>query len=259
MPRGTPSGAGDAWRMARVDLGETKGPLIVWVALTAYASLVTTLVRFGELTPVSAVLGVGVFYGFSAAFLVGFVSIHEGRRLADVFAALGLRKDGIVRSLEWGVLVLPLVVVVGLGGTILLASVLGPLPPGFTRTGPQPAWLLWFTLAESFFPVAVVEEMYGRGYLLDRLLPGHPCTVRRAVPALLLSAALFALWHLASYLEAYAFSLAWTVGLIALNAFPLGIVLGIAYVRSRTQNIAGMILLHFLLDALPVAAALVAH
>ncbi len=245
--------------MADARLGETKGPLIVWIVLTAYGTVVTTLVRFGELTLASAVLGAVVFYGFTAAFLVGFVSLHEGRRgLADVFAHLGLRKDGIVRSLEWGVLLLPGVIVVSLAGTALLASLLGPLPPQFTQTGPQPTWVLWLKLIESLFPVAVVEEMYGRGYLLDRLLPAHPSTVRQAVPALLLSAALFALWHVASYLQVYAFSLAWTVGLIALNAFPLGVVVGIAYVRSRTQNIAGVILLHFLLDALPVAVALAA-
>ncbi len=248
---------GGACPAASARVGEWKGPILVWLVLTAFGTAATFFVRFAELTLTSAILGAAVFYGFTTVFLVGFVSLHEKRRLRTVFASLGLRKAGAGRSLEWALLLFPAVVGVSLAGTTALSLTLGPLPPQVTHTGSLPPWVLWFTLVEAFFPVAIVEEMYGRGYLLDRLMPTHPARLREAGPAILVSAVLFALWHVASYLQAYQFSVAWTVGLIGLNVFPLSVVVGVAYVRSRTQNIAGVILLHFLLDALPVVAALV--
>jgi len=103
----------------------------------------------------------------------------------------------------------------------------------------------------SFFPVAVVEETVGRGYILDRLLPHHPSNLAEALPAILLGSLLFTLWHLPAYLKVYALSLPWVVALLAGNVFPLSVSLSIAYVRSRTRNIAGPVLIHFLLDSVP--------
>ncbi len=252
-------GVGGACPAASARFGEWKGPILVSLVLTAFGTAATFFVRFVELTLTAAILGAAVFYGFATVFLVSFVGVHEKRRrLRTVFASLGLRKAGTGRSFEWALLLFPAVVGVSLAGTAALSVILGPLPPQVTHTGSQPSWVLWFTLVEAFFPVAIVEEMYGRGYLLDRLMPMHPASLRKAGPAILVSAVLFALWHVGSYLQAYGFSVAWTVGLIGLNVFPLSVVVGVAYVRSRTQNIAGVIFLHFLLDALPVVAALVA-
>ncbi len=252
----TPPGAACAATSRR--FGEVKGPIFVWLVLALYGVALVFFLRLQAQTLLAAVLEVALFYGFSLAFLAGFVGLHEKRRsLSDVFAGLGLRKAGTGRSLLWGVMLLPAVFIVSLAGSGLLVALLGSLPSQFTRTGPQPSWYLWFALVESFFPVALVEEMFGRGYVLDRLLPTHPCNLRVALPAILFSAGLFTLWHLPSYLAGYGLSVAWALGFVALNAFPLSVVVGIAYVRSGTRNIAGVILLHFLLDALPVAAAMV--
>jgi membrane protease YdiL (CAAX protease family) len=109
----------------------------------------------------------------------------------------------------------------------------------------------------AFFPVAVVEEMFARGYVLDRLMPEHPSTLRKALPAILLSSFLFTVWHLPAYLAGYGFSLLQVVVLLAGNVFLISAVLGIAYVRSKSRNIVGPVLVHFLLDAIPVIIALV--
>jgi membrane protease YdiL (CAAX protease family) len=103
----------------------------------------------------------------------------------------------------------------------------------------------------SFFPVAVVEESIGRGYILDRLMPQHPSSLVKALPAILLSSLLFTLYHLPSYLMLYSFSVPWTFALLAGNVFPWSVALSIAYVRARTRNILGPVLIHFLADGLP--------
>jgi len=104
----------------------------------------------------------------------------------------------------------------------------------------------------SFFPVAVVEEAFARGYMLDRLTPHHPSSIVKALTAIVLSSLLFTLWHVPGYLIAYSFSIPWVVGLLAGNVFPISLVLSIAYVRARTRNIVGPMLIHFLLNALPM-------
>lgn len=108
----------------------------------------------------------------------------------------------------------------------------------------------------SFFPVAVVEEAIARGYMLDRLMPQHPSSLAKALPAILLSSLLFTLWHLPSYLLSYPLSPTWAIGLLAGNVYPISVVLGIAYVRARTQNIIGPLLIHFLLDSIPIILSL---
>lgn len=77
-----------------------------------------------------------------------------------------------------------------------------------------PLWYLWYMIIYSFFPVAVVEEAIARGYMLDRLMPGHPLSLVKALPAILLSS-LFSLWHLPSYLRL--FSVPWVVGRLVGN------------------------------------------
>jgi hypothetical protein len=53
-----------------------------------------------------------------------------------------------------------------------------------------PTWYLWYMIIQFFFPVAVVEEAVGRGYMLDRLMPQHPASLVKALPAILLSSLL---------------------------------------------------------------------
>jgi membrane protease YdiL (CAAX protease family) len=103
----------------------------------------------------------------------------------------------------------------------------------------------------SFFPVAVVEEAIGRGYVLDRLMPQHPSSLVKALPAIILSSLLFTLYHLPSYLMLYSFSVPWTFALLASSVFPFSLALSIAYIRSKTRNILGPVLIHFLADGLP--------
>ena len=108
----------------------------------------------------------------------------------------------------------------------------------------------------AFFPVAVVEEAFSRGYMLDRLMPQHPSTLKDGLPAILLSSLLFTLWHLPGYLMGYRFSIPWVASLLAVNVFPISVVLSVAYVKARTRNIVGPVLIHFLLDALPMILTL---
>ena len=60
----------------------------------------------------------------------------------------------------------------------------------------------------------------------------------------------------ASYLLLYPLSATGVVGLLAGNVFPISVVLGIAYVRARTRNIIGPVLVHFLLDSMPIILSL---
>jgi len=166
---------------------------------------------------------------------------------------VGLRNEGFVKSVLWSIALFPLFVAIGLM-TMMLSYFLGPVP--FLRafdsnSGQFPLWYLYYMIVNSFFPVAVVEEAVGRGYMLDRLMPQHPSGIVKALPAILLSSFLFTLWHLPSYLKVYALSIPWVVALLAGNVFPLSVVLSIAYVRAGTRNIAGPVLIHFLLDSMP--------
>jgi len=108
----------------------------------------------------------------------------------------------------------------------------------------------------SFFPVAVVEEAFGRGYMLDRLMPIHPSSLAKALPAIIIGSLLFTFYHLPSYLGVYSLSLPWAVALLAGNVFPWSVALSIAYVRARTRNILGPVFIHFLADSIPIILSL---
>ncbi|MEM1589258.1 MAG: CPBP family intramembrane glutamic endopeptidase [Candidatus Bathyarchaeia archaeon] len=60
----------------------------------------------------------------------------------------------------------------------------------------MPAWYPYYMIIYAFFPVAVVEEAFARGYMLDRLMPEHPSSLARAFPAIITSSILFTLYHL---------------------------------------------------------------
>jgi membrane protease YdiL (CAAX protease family) len=134
---------------------------------------------------------------------------------------------------------------------MVLSFFLGPVPSAASGNGQVPTWYTWYMVIYSFFPVAVLEEATARGYMLDRLMPQHPSSLVKALPAMLLSSLLMTLWHVPSYLRMYAFPIPWAIGRLAGNVFPISLVLSIAYVRARTRNIIGPILIHFLLDAIP--------
>jgi len=251
--------------MASKKLGETKGPFIMWLFFTLYFAL-PILFRgsssgtLPQNVTVSLVLGllIGVAIGWGGilVFLVIFLALWEKRRsLREIFSSVGLRRTGSVKSVLWSFALFPLLIVIGLI-MIMLTYFLGPIPSAVSDSVQIPTWYTWYMVIYSFFPVAVLEETVARGYLLDRLMPQHPSSLVKALPAMLLSSLLMTLWHIPSYLRVYTFPIPWVIGRLAGNVFPISVILSIAYVRARTRNIIGPILIHFLLDAMPFILAL---
>jgi len=244
--------------------GDMKGPIIVWLFFTLYFSVLSVFGGSSSRTlpqDVTMFLVLSLFFnmamngGVLLGFLVIFLAMWEKQRsLRGVFSSVGLKKEGSVKSMFWSIALFPLFLAVGLI-TMMLSYFLGPVPflsASASSNGQFPLWYLYYLIINAFFPVAVVEEAFGRGYMLDRLMPQHPSSLVKALPAILLSSLLFTLWHLPSYLRVYSFSLPWTVALLAGNVFPLSVVLSISYVRARTRNIAGPVFIHFLLDSMPI-------
>lgn len=246
---------------------ETKGPLIVWLFFTLYFALLSVssgASSGGELPQeltmqliLNLLIAMTRSYGVLLFFLVIFLAFWEKRRsLKEIVSSMGLRKTGLVKSVLWSLALFPLFIIIGYV-SMMLTVLLGPVSSTGSGSTQFPTWYLWYMVIHSFFPVAVVEEAWARGYMLDRLMSQHPSGIVKALPPILLSSFLFAVWHLPSYLSAQAFPVSVAIGLLAGNVFPISIVLGIAYVRARTRNIAGPILIHFLLDAMPIILMLI--
>ena len=246
------------------NFGEIKGPLIVWLFFTLYLTLYVAVRRwlgaFTTFSIESLVIESAEVYGVLLAFLVAFLIAWERQRsLRGLFSSLGFRREGIVKSVVWSLVLFPVFVAIGLI-SMWLASFLLPaqsLSAFASSNGQFPLWYSCYLIVHAFFPVAVVEEAFARGYMLDRLMPEHPSSLRKALPAVLLSSFLFTVWHLPSYLAGSRFSMLLAVVLLGGNVFPISVVLSIAYVRARSRNIVGPVLIHFLLDALPVIVTLV--
>lgn len=248
-------------------LGETKGPLFVWLFVTlCFVIPILFSGSSGQSVPqdtVSLILvllfNIAIPWGIVIIFLVVFVAFWEkNRSLKKIFSSVGLKRVGSVKSLLWTLALIPLFLVIYLL-LMMFTYFLGPIsfPQASGLGGGQvPFWYPYYMMMYSFFPVAVVEEAFGRGYMLDRLMPEHPSSLAKALPAIIISSLLFTLYHLPSYLRVYSFSLPWAVVLLAGNVFPWSIALGIAYVRARTRNILGPILIHFLADSMPIILSL---
>ena len=207
---------------------------------------VTILIILGLLT------GMAVSWGGILVFLIVFLAFWERRRsLKEILFSVGLKGKGLVKSVFWSCVLFPVFIAVG-SLMVIFSYFLGPIQYVPAQNTPLPAWYLWYMVFYSFFPVAVVEETVTRGYILDRLMPQHPLSLAKALPAILLSSLAMTLWHVPSYVGVYSFSGPWVVTRLAGNVFPLSVVLGIAYVRAGTRNVLGPVLIHFLLDALPL-------
>jgi len=236
-------------------IGEIKGPLVLWLLFTLYLAIVPFFSVITALTIVNLVVQTAIVYGALLAALIVFLVLAEKHRsLRAVFSSVGLKRHGTAKSVLWSFALFPVLIVIGLI-MMMLASFLAPVSMSGSSSQQIPSWYIWYMLIQSFFPVAVVEEMWARGYMLDRLMPQHPSSLREAVPAIVLSSLLFTVWHLPTYLRSFRFQLPW-VSLQAMNVFLLSVVMGAAYVRARTRNILGLVLIHFLLDALPLIVAL---
>jgi len=243
--------------------GEVKGPFIVWLFVVTYFAIPILFVGSSRGTlpqevTVSLVLNLLIAIvsgcGGILVFLFVFLSFWEKRRsISEIFSSVGLRRKGVVKSVFWSILITPLfLVIIGLM-TMMFVHLPGPVPflNSASNNGETPLWFPYYMIIYSFFPVAVVEEVISRGYVLDRLVPQHPSSIIKALPAILLSSLLFTLYHVPSYLRLYSLSPAWIIALLAGNVFPWSVTLSIAYVRARTRNVVGLVLIHFLLDSIP--------
>jgi len=238
--------------------GETRGPFVVWLFFTTYLAAYIAIRRlfnvFTTLTLESLLIESAEVYGVLLVFLIAFLMLWEKRRsLRNIFSSVGFKQEGTAKSVLWSFALFPLFIVIGLVSMALnnYVSSLPSLGAFVSSNGQFPLWYRYYMIAYALFPVAVVEEMFARGYVLDRLMPEHPSTLGKASPAMLLSSFLFTIWHLPTYLAGYGFSLLQVAVLLAGNVFPISVVLSIAYVRSKSRNIAGPVLVHFFLDAIP--------
>ena len=116
----------------------------------------------------------------------------------------------------------------------LLVHAPGGPPPGLTFHARIPAGYGWTNLVDELFVTALPEEFFYRGWLqarLKRVWPGGARVAGAVVgPAFLLTAALFAVGHLAIF-----------QGSRLLVFFPA---LLFGWLRERTGTIVGSTLLH---------------
>jgi len=145
-------------------------------------------------------------FGVVLLFIVVLVAFLEKRQsIVEIFSSLGLRMKGSLRSIFWTFCLIPSFFVVYLL-LMAISYFLGPVSFPQAGSGRVPLWYTYYTILYSFFPVAVVEEVFARGYMLDRLMLEHPSTIVRALPAILLSSLLSTL----SYSRIY-----WSVSVFA--------------------------------------------
>lgn len=255
--------------MSSKKLGETKGPFIAWLFVTL-CFIIPILFRSssGGTLPqditmslvLSLLINMAIPWGVVLVFLVIFLAFWEKKRsFKEIFASLGLKREGSAKSVFWTLALIPFFLVIYLL-LMIFSYFLGPF--SFSQSlapsgGQIPAWYPYYMIIYSFFPVAVVEEAFARGYMLNRLMPEHPSSLAKALPAIITSSLLFTFYHLPSYLRVYSFSLPWTTVLLVGNVFPWSIALSIAYVRARTRNILGPVLIHFLADSIPIILSVV--
>lgn len=257
--------------MASHLFGEIKGPVFSLLLILCLIIPVLLLFKGSSGGPIpqhlsaSLILGqlisFGLSYGVWIVAFIGFLAVWEKRRsLKDILRSVGFKREGLGKSVFWSLLILiPAGLVFSLV-MILFSNLLGPTsmtqasnPSG----GSPPTWYIYYLIIYAFFPVAVFEEAFGRGYILDRLMPQHPSSIRKALPAIMLSSVLFTLFHVPSYILLYSFSPMWTIALLIGNVLPNSIFLAISYVRSRTRNVGGPIVAHFLMDSLPYILLLI--
>jgi membrane protease YdiL (CAAX protease family) len=256
--------------MASRLFGETKGP-IVFTALLMFCVAIPVLLFRGSSASLpqhltvsvalNLVASFGLTYGIWIVALIGFLAVWEKKRsLRDILTSVGFKKEGLGKSIFWALLLLiPAALVAELVLT-LFTNLLGPVSvTQATNAGgaARPTWYLFYTIIYAFFPVAIFEEALGRGYLLDRLMLQQPCGIIKALPAIALSSVLFTLFHLPAYILVYTFSRPWAIVLLVANVFPNAVFLSISYVRSRTRNVGGPVIAHFLMDSLPYILTLI--
>ncbi len=186
-------------------------------------------------------------------FLFLFVWVYEKRErgggIRALFSSVGWSRTGIGKSLKWALVFLLILAPISL----ILSGVESAVAVGTGSASTQSATTSiplasLMILVISAFATAVTEETAVRGYILDRLMPAHPSTLRLSLNAIIITSVMQMSYHTAPYFNTYGYSLpVASVGLV--SVFVYSIFLSFAYVRSGARNASGPILFHFLLDA----------
>jgi membrane protease YdiL (CAAX protease family) len=240
-----------------------KGVMAVWLFIFSYWALTSFFARASSVSQIPPVITASLWLTFIAGqlveyatvllFLFFFMWLYEKNRrsvgIKNLFSSVGWNKTGIRQSLKWAVIFLLILAPISLvlSGVQSLAAVgtEGASTQSATTSIPLSAFII---IIISTSGTAVTEETVVRGYILDRLMPTHPSTIRQALNAIIITSVIMMSYHAAPYLNSYRYSLPLTaVGL--LSVFVYSIFVSFAYVRSRVRNASGPILFHFLLDA----------
>ena len=184
-------------------------------------------------------------------FLFGFVKRYEKKQsFKATIASLAWNREGVRRSLLWAVPFFALIILSQIIISEIALGIFGPSVFTYPYQSSLPPWYGFFTIIYSVFS-SLTEETVGVGYIVDRLMPSHPAPLRKASGAVLVRSLVAVLYHLTTYLVLFRFSLA-TAMVNFVSAFVSFAIIGYAYVRSNTRNIAGPWALHYLQDVLMV-------
>ena len=184
-------------------------------------------------------------------FLFAFVRKYEGKgSLRAAIASLGWNRTGIRRSLVW---VVPFFLLIILSQLVVSEVAVGVFGSGVFYYPYQSSLPRWYAIQSVVYAVfsSLTEETVGVAYIVDRLMPTHPATLRSASGAVLVRALVAVLYHFTTYLVLFRFSLALAM-VNFVSAFVTFVIIGFAYVRSGTRNIAGPWAIHYMLDVLMV-------
>jgi len=241
-----------------------KGPVAVWLFALCYWALVSILAHGSSSSSAQlpSTLTLSVFFGLTASlllqygpillFLFLFVWLYEGRRgrgTRSLFSSVGWNRVGVRTSLKWALVFLVTAIPVGLLMLLLESAVAGSGAEhlaGTTSSTALPSWYIPFAIALLLADV-VTEETIVRGYILDRLMPAHPSSLRQSLTAVLATSVMMSSYHLVPYLYTYGFAPALT-GVNLMADFLYSMLVCFAYVRSKARNVSGPVLFHFLLD-----------
>lgn len=241
-----------------------KGPAVVWLFILCYWALVSILARGSSSSSAQlpSTLTPSVFFGLAASifleygpillFLFLFVWFYErrqGRGLLSLFSGVGWNRVGVRSSLKWALIFLVVAVPVGLVMLLLESAVAGSGAEhvaGSTSSTALPSWYIPFAIA-SLVGDVVTEETVVRGYILDRMMPAHPSSLRQSLAAVLITSVMMSSYHLVPYLFTYGFGAALTgVNLVA--DFLYSVLVCFAYIKSKSRNVSGPLLFRFLVD-----------
>jgi membrane protease YdiL (CAAX protease family) len=173
---------------------------------------------------------------------------HPGRSLSHALASVGLRRDRWKIGLGWAI---GIGVAIGLLQTFAMSQ--GEAIRATILSG-KALYLFPITFALMLVMAGFTEEFFFRGFLQTRLQE----STGRTWVAVGVTSLLFGVYHLPyAYLNpnwpsAGDWGAAWGAALG--NGVPGGLVLGILYARSR--NLVAPIVLHSLINAMPVMTRL---